>query len=222
MDLIVALENALGQDSLLLVYQPKVDLRSMLAAGIEALVRLPAGLERGMTPTMLVGIAEEFGMAQQLTRYVLQAALGEHAANLAPCRIDKVWINLSAKMPNDANLPEFLMQALEIWGARPEVLALEIIESVLITDIDQSVATLDHLLRLGFSPAMDVSETGHSSLACLRRLPIKALKTDKTFVKHMAIGMADRQIVQTIIDLSHKSKLQGAPKELKICRRWPY
>jgi EAL domain-containing protein (putative c-di-GMP-specific phosphodiesterase class I)/GGDEF domain-containing protein len=208
MDLIVALETALAQNSLLLVYQPKVDVRSMRVVSVEALIRLPPEMEAVMTPTMLVGIAEEFGMIQQLTSHVLHTALREHAAHLAQCGIDRVWINLSAKMLNDPNLPEFLTQALEVWNASPQVLGLEITESMLITDIDQSVTMLDHLAGLGFSLAMDDFGTGYSSLAYLRRLPINELKIDKTFVKHMASTVADRQIVQTIIDLSHKFDLQ--------------
>jgi EAL domain-containing protein (putative c-di-GMP-specific phosphodiesterase class I)/GGDEF domain-containing protein len=208
MDLIVALENALVQNSLLLVYQPKVDVNSMRVVSVEALIRLPSALHAIMTPTMLVGVAEEFGMMQQLTRYVLHTVLREHTAYLAACGIDRIWINLSAKMLNDPNLPEFLTQALTVWGATPAVIGLEITESMLITDIDQSVAMLDHLAQLGFSLAMDDFGTGYSSLAYLRRLPINELKIDKTFVKHMATTLADRQIVQTIIDLSHKFNLQ--------------
>lgn len=208
MDLIVALENALAQNLLLLVYQPKVELRSMRVVSVEALIRLPSSLEAIMTPTMLVGIAEEFGMMQQLTRYVLHTALREHATHLGKSGIDRVWINLSAKMLNDPNLPEFLIQALEIWSAAPQSIGLEITESMLISDIDQSVAMLDHLARLGFSLALDDFGTGYSSLAYLRRLPINELKIDKTFVKHMASTVADRQIVQAIIDLSHKFELQ--------------
>lgn len=208
MDLIVALENALAQNLLLMVYQPKVDLRSMRVVSVEALIRLPPVLESIMTPTMLVGIAEEFGMMQQLTRYVLHTALREHSMHLARCGIGRVWINLSAKMLSDAHLPEFLTQALEIWGASPQSVGLEITENMLITDIDQSVAVLDHLAQLGFALAMDDFGTGYSSLAYLRRLPIDELKIDKTFVKHMTSTEADRQIVQTIIDLSHKFDLQ--------------
>jgi EAL domain-containing protein (putative c-di-GMP-specific phosphodiesterase class I)/GGDEF domain-containing protein len=207
MDLIVALEAALAQNSLLLVYQPKVDVKSMRVVSVEALVRLPSGMEAVMTPTMLVGIAEEFGMIQQLTRYVLHTALREHATHLAACGIGRIWINLSAKMLGDPSLPDFLTQALEIWGAKPQLIGLEITESMLITDIDQSVAMLDHLASLGFSMAMDDFGTGYSSLAYLRRLPINELKIDKTFVKHMANTLADRQIVQTIIDLCHKFDL---------------
>jgi EAL domain-containing protein (putative c-di-GMP-specific phosphodiesterase class I)/GGDEF domain-containing protein len=208
MDLIVTLETALAQNSLLLVYQPKVDTRSMRVVSVEALIRLPSGLEAVMTPTMLVSIAEEFGMIHELTRYVLHTALREHATHLAKCSIDRIWINLSAKMLNDPNLPEFLTQALEVWGASPHLIGLEITESMLITDIDQSVIMLDHLAALGFSLAMDDFGTGYSSLAYLRRLPINELKIDKTFVKHMASTLADRQIVQTIIDLCHKFDLQ--------------
>jgi EAL domain-containing protein (putative c-di-GMP-specific phosphodiesterase class I)/GGDEF domain-containing protein len=207
-DLIVALENALAQNSLLLVYQPKVNVRSARIVSVEALIRLPPGLEAVMTPTMLVGVAEEFGMIQQLTHYVLHTALREHATHLGKCGIDRIWINLSARMLNDPNLPEFLTQALEIWGASPQVIGLEITESMLITDIDQSVAMLDHLAELGFCLAMDDFGTGYSSLAYLRRLPIDELKIDKTFIKHMSSTLADRQIVQTIIDLSHKFNLQ--------------
>lgn len=208
MDMIVALRRALAENALSLAYQPKVDLQSGRAVGVEALIRWPDGAEPFMTPTMLVGIAEQFGMMRQLTRFVIHTALREHASELAAVGVDKVWINLSARMLNDPGLLDFLMQSLAVWNTPPQALGLELTESMLITDGEQTIAVLNRLASMGFCLAIDDFGTGYSSMAYLRRLPIHKLKIDNTFVKNITSSLVDRQIVQTIIDLAHNFELQ--------------
>lgn len=207
MDLVMALENALSQNALSLCYQPKVSLPSHRPTSVEALIRWPAQVEPFMTPTVLVNIAEQFGMMPQLTRHVLHSALREYASLLGPCGVPKVWINLSVRMLSDPSLLGLLQQALDIWGLKPQVLGLEITESMFITDMEQSVSMLDQLAKQGFALAIDDFGTGYSSLAYLRRMPIDELKIDKLFVQTMTSSKSDMQIVRSIIDLSHNFHL---------------
>jgi EAL domain-containing protein (putative c-di-GMP-specific phosphodiesterase class I)/GGDEF domain-containing protein len=206
-DLVRAVRYALEHNALSLAYQPKVGLQARDVVSVEALIRWPSTLQPVLTPTMLIDISEKFGLMQQLTRYVLHTALREHTTHLAQAGIRKIWINLSARMLSDPGLADFLMQALDVWGKPPEVLGLEITESTLITDIEQSVTMLDKLASLGFSLAIDDFGTGYSSLAYLRRLPINELKIDKLFVRHLPTSVPDGEIVRAIIDLAHHFKL---------------
>lgn len=208
LDMIGALRRALDENALSLAYQPKVDLMTRRAIGVEALIRWPHTAEPFMTPAVLVGIAEQFGMMRQLTRFVIHTALREHASELTAAGVDRVWVNLSARMLNDPGLPDFLMQSLALWNTPPHALGLELTESMLITDIDQTIAVLNRLASMGFCLAIDDFGTGYSSLAYLRRLPIHELKIDKLFVKNITDSLADTQIVQTIIDLAHNFELQ--------------
>ena len=202
-DLIKSLEVALASNILSLAYQPKVHLRSRAVLSVEALIRWPSGVTPVLTPTSLVGIAEEFGMMEELTRYVLQTALSDYVNYLKGVGVGRVWINLSARMLCEPHLPALLQQALEIWGVSSAALGLEVTESSLITDIEQSITMLHTLKDLGFEMAIDDFGTGYSSLAYLRRFPISELKIDKIFVQHMITSESDMQIVRSIIDLAH-------------------
>ncbi len=207
-NLIVDLEAALGGNLLSLAYQPKVDLRPRRVLSAEALIRWPSEVKPVMTPAALVGIAEEFGMMEELTRYVINTALSDYVNFLKPAGLERIWINLSARMLCEPHLPDLLQQALDIWGVPAQVVGLEVTESTLITDIEQSIAMLHTLKRLGFEMAIDDFGTGYSSLAYLRRFPISELKVDKIFVQHMITSESDTQIVRSVIDLAHNFGLK--------------
>lgn len=207
-DLIVALTGALAQNRLTMAYQPKVDVATQRVVSVEALIRWPADLSPVMSPMVLVEIAERFGMIEDLTRHVLHTVLREHTTLLAATGLQRIWINLSAGMLADPGLPEFLQQGLDIWSASAATIGLEITESALISDIEQSIAMMHALTGRGFELAIDDFGTGYSSLAYLRRFPISELKIDKMFVRHMTSSEPDTQLVRTIIDLAHNFKLK--------------
>ena len=207
-NLIVDLEAALAGNLLSLAYQPKVELPTRQVQSVEALIRWPSDVKPVMTPTALVGIAEEFGMMEELTRYVLNTALSDYVNYLRQAGLERIWINLSARMLCEPHLPDLLLQALDIWGVPARVLGLEVTESAMITDIEQSITMLHTLKRLGFEMAIDDFGTGYSSLAYLRRFPISELKVDKIFVQHMTTSESDTQIVRSVIDLAHNFGLK--------------
>ncbi|MEB0133747.1 EAL domain-containing protein [Actimicrobium sp. CCC2.4] len=207
-DLIVAVTRALAENRLTMAYQPKVDLATQRVVSVEALIRWPADLVPVISPMVLVEIAERFGMIEALTRHVLHTVLREHATLLAPTGLQRIWINLSAGMLADPGLPEFLQQGLDIWSAGPPLIGLEITESAVIGDIEQSIAMMHALTTRGFELAIDDFGTGYSSLAYLRRFPISELKIDKMFVQHMTSSDTDARLVRTIIDLAHNFKLK--------------
>ena len=206
-DLVIAIENSLAENRLLIVYQPKVDIHTGEAKSVEALIRWPEDVKPTMNPAMLVDIAERFGMIRQLTRHVLQTVLREHTTTLAAAGIRRIWINLPPVMLNDPGLLDFLQQTIGIWGLPPTLIGLEITEGTLINDIEQSIEMMQRISDAGFALAIDDFGTGYSSLAYLRRFPIDELKIDQVFVRHMASSPADAQIVQAIIQLAHNFNL---------------
>ena len=207
-DLITAVAGALEQNRLTMAYQPKIDVVTQRVVSVEALIRWPADLVPAMSPMVVVEIAERFGMIEELTRHVLHSVLREYTTILAATGLPRIWINLSAGMLADPHLPEFLQQGLDIWGAHAGVIGLEITESAVISDIEQSIEMMHALTGRGFELAIDDFGTGYSSLAYLRRFPISELKIDKLFVKHMSSSATDTQLVRTIIDLAHNFKLK--------------
>lgn len=207
-NLIVDLEAALSGNLLSLAYQPKVDLRTRRVSSVEGLIRWPSDVKPAMTPTALVSIAEEFGMMEALTRYVLNTALSDYVNFLKQAGLERIWINLSARMLCEPHLLDLLQQALEIWGVPAQAIGLEVTESTLISDIEQSITMLHSLKRLGFEMAIDDFGTGYSSLAYLRRFPVSELKVDKVFVQHMIASESDTQIVRSVIDLAHNFGLK--------------
>ena len=202
-NLVVNLQSTLNDNRLSLAYQPKVDLSSRRVVSAEALIRWPVEVEPHMEPSALVAIAEKFGMIEQLTRYVLNTALGEYVNVLKQTGLQRIWINLSVRMLCQPDLPDLLLQALDIWGVPAQVIGLEVTEGTLITDIEQSITMLHALKQLGFDIAIDDFGTGYSSLAYLRRFPISELKVDKIFVQNMITSKSDTQIVRSVIDLAH-------------------
>jgi EAL domain-containing protein (putative c-di-GMP-specific phosphodiesterase class I) len=207
-DLINVVAAALAQNRLTMAYQPKVDTLTRRMVSVEALIRWPADLLPAMSPMVLVEIAERFGMIEELTRHVLHTVLREYTTLLAATGLPRIWINLSAGMLANPHLPEFLQQGLDIWATEASVIGLEITESAVIADIEQSIAMMHALTGRGFELAIDDFGTGYSSLAYLRRFPISELKIDKLFVQHMHTSATDTQLVRTIIDLAHNFKLK--------------
>jgi EAL domain-containing protein (putative c-di-GMP-specific phosphodiesterase class I) len=102
---------------------------------------------------------------------------------------------------------ELVSRAMNIWGAEPASLVLEVTESAMMSDPDAALRTLSALHKMGITLSIDDFGTGYSSLAYLKELPVGELKIDKSFIQHMAEDQQDRKIVQSIIDLAHNLEM---------------
>jgi EAL domain-containing protein (putative c-di-GMP-specific phosphodiesterase class I)/GGDEF domain-containing protein len=203
-----ALQSALQNNELTVVYQPKVELASKRAVSVEALVRWPIDHPHAMSATLIIETAERSGLIEPLTLHVFNTVLRQRQEwQRLGLKID-VWVNLSARMLAQRHLPQMLLQILQVWDTPPSAIGFEITESALIHDIDQTTETLFELQRMGFSLAIDDFGTGYSSLAYLRRFPIVELKIDRLFITNMIESRSDHQIVQSIIDLAHNFGLK--------------
>ncbi|MDB4951727.1 MAG: domain S-box/diguanylate cyclase protein [Gemmatimonadetes bacterium] len=188
-------------------YQPILSLGDGRIAGMEALVRW-AHPERGwISPPDFVPAAEETGLIFALGGWVLREAcrqLGEWRRTVPGGEALTVSVNLSVKQFSQADLLEQVRRALDEAGLEPGALRLEVTESVLVENLESAAAILGRLKALGLKVHMDDFGTGYSSLGSLHRLPIDALKVDRSFVARLGTGRAASQLVRTIATLARE------------------
>ena len=197
------LRRALDQGEFVLHYQPLLDDRHGGVIGVEALARWQPPGEALVPPARFIPIAEETGLIAPLGAWILRAACAQARAwmdaGLPPL---VMAVNLSARQFQAGDVVELVRAALAETGLPAARLELELTESVIMADAEQSIATLDALTALGVRLAIDDFGTGYSSLAYLKRFPIDKLKIDRGFVAGLADDADDREIAATIIAMA--------------------
>lgn len=202
------LRRAIAQDELFVHYQPKVDLRSGLLAGFEALVRWRHPEFGVIPPDEFIPIAEESGMIVPIGEWVLHRAVAQLAAWRAEgLPLAPVAVNLSARQFLQSDVIAMVGEQLTQSGLAPELLELELTESVSMADPERSVVVMRGLGDLGVMLSIDDFGTGYSSFGYLRRLPLDKLKIDKSFVHDMAHSAESAAIVQAIVAMAHRLQL---------------
>jgi diguanylate cyclase (GGDEF)-like protein len=201
------LRRAIGGGELELYYQPQV-LACGRIVGAEALVRWNHPTRGLVSPADFISVAEETGLIYQLGDWVLRRAC-EQLAYLGRESGLHISVNISPKQFREAGFVEQVRSILVQTGAPPEMLTLEITESLVIDDIEQTGQRMRTLKTLGVSFSIDDFGTGHSSLAYLKRLPLDAIKIDRSFVRDIESDPNDAVIVETIIVMSHHLGLEA-------------
>jgi diguanylate cyclase (GGDEF)-like protein len=204
------LRRAVERDELVLHYQPKHDLRTGAIVGVEALLRW-SHPEWGLVyPDRFVPLAEETGLIGPMGEWVLRTACAQNRAwqdaGLPPVVMS---VNLSPRQFRQDALFKTVARILAETGLRPEFLEMEITESMVMHNMEISIAILKGLRELGVQLSVDDFGTGYSSLAYLKTLPIGILKIDRSFV-HDINGRADDGglLARAIISLGHSLKLK--------------
>ncbi len=198
------LREALEQNTLQLFYQPKLDLVAGRISGVEALIRWRHAKRGFVPPDAFIGLAEETGNIQRLTRWVLQNGIAQAAAWREAGLALKISLNLSVHDLSDQNLPERIGVLLAEYAVPAEYLVLEVTESAIMGKPDTAIAVLRRLANQGIVLSVDDFGVGQSSLNYLRRLPVSELKIDKSFVLKLAEMSDDRTIVRSVIELGHR------------------
>lgn len=205
LDLETRLRRALEKEEFLLHFQPQIDLVSHQIIGMEALIRWQKEAGRLVPPVEFIPILEETGLIVPAGLWVLDTAIRQAAlwqtAGSAPLQMA---VNISARQFYRESLPDQIQQILEYHQVPSTGLTLELTESVLIQDIEESVRKLRALKEMGICIAIDDFGTGYSSLAYLKRLPIDEIKIDRDFIAGIFTSPNDATLVEAIIDLSHK------------------
>ena len=202
------LRQALDEHAFVLHYQPVVH-ASGRTLGHEALLRWNH-LERGwVSPADFIPVAEQTGLILPLGDWVLHTACTQLARWSGQPEQDN-WVlavNLSARQLRQADFVPSLLQTLEITGARADRLKLELTESLLLHDTEDTIVKMEQLSRLGIQFALDDFGTGYSSLSYLKRLPLTQLKIDKSFVSDLLTDHNDAAIARTILQLARSLDL---------------
>ena len=203
------LHTAVKEKQFELHFQPKVDIRSGAVSSAEALVRWRHP-ERGMiSPADFIPLAEECGLISGIGDWVVREACRQgrawQDAGLLPLRIA---VNLSASQFRASNLVELIRSALTNANYDPSSLEVEITETAVMSDPEESIVTLERLSEMGVLISVDDFGTGYSSMSYLRRLPIDRLKIDRSFINEITARADDASIVQAIVSLAHSLRLK--------------
>ena len=197
-----AMRQALAGGRFRLHYQPQVDLRSGRVVGAEALIRWRDAVLGDVPPARFIPVAEDSGFIVALGDWVLAQAVSQAAD----------WLRRGLRMPVAINVsalqfqqPQFVERVAEVLAAAqlpPQLLELELTESILVRDAEEALQRLQALARIGVQLAIDDFGTGYSSLAYLKRFPIGKLKIDRSFVQGLPGDDSDGAIVVAILQMA--------------------
>lgn len=201
------LRNAFERGEFALHYQPKVDLRTKQVNGYEALLRWETA-DGPQETAALIAAAEESGFIATLGDWVLREAARQSLAWRAMGAAFPIAVNVSVMQ---LNAPRFLGALRELIAkdpALPQYLVLELTETTLAVDVERTLQTLDDLSAMGFALHIDDFGVGYSSLARLSRMPVNALKIDRSFVSMTPHDADAREIVRAVVALAGTLRLQ--------------
>ena len=203
------LRRAIENEEFKLMYQPQIDLRSGEIRGMEALIRWNhPDHDELISPGQFIPLAEETGLIVPIGQWVLRTACIQSqtwaAAGLPNCRVS---VNLSARQLEDKGALETIEQILHETGMNPALLELELTETALMRDLEESAAILSALKRRGLMIAVDDFGTGYCSLSYLRSLPVDTLKMDRSFITNVN-NAVDTAIATCIINLARHLELR--------------
>jgi diguanylate cyclase (GGDEF)-like protein len=203
------LHNALASNQFELYYQPKVDTRTGEVRSAEALIRWVHPTRGVVSPADFIPLAEECGLIGAIGAWVIREACRQARAwqidGVPPLRVS---VNLSASQFRDAGLVDSIRRALEDAGLEARYLEVELTESAVMSDPEQSIAILEHLSAMGVLVSVDDFGTGYSSMSYLRRFPIDKLKIDRVFINEIVSRPEDASIVRAIVSLAHSLRLK--------------
>lgn len=202
------LKRAFEKDELHLVYQPILDARSHKVCAVEALLRWRQGSEQSLSPSEFIPMMEDAGVVASVGEWVLRTACAQTQAwRRLGWEQASVCINLSARQLLDPDLTKTVKATLAETGLDCGALCLEVTETAQMTDIKQATKAMAALHDLGVRLAIDDFGVGYSSLMALKRLPVDALKIDKSLVHGAAASDGDAAMMTAVVALAHAMNL---------------
>ncbi|MGL4884349.1 MAG: putative bifunctional diguanylate cyclase/phosphodiesterase, partial [Waterburya sp.] len=201
------LNQAIINQEFELYYQPIISLTTGTISGLEALVRWQSPTRGFISPGAFIPVAEETGLIVPMGEWILTTACQQMQTwkqKFASADSVMISVNLSSRQFAQANLIEQIQQTLTSTGLDPANLKLEITESMVMDDVENTIILLNQLKELNIKISMDDFGTGFSSFSYLHRFPTDSLKIDRSFVSNMSQGNKNLEIVNTIVILAHK------------------
>lgn len=196
------IRQAVADRAFELYYQPQVDKEERIM-GVEALIRWNHPIKGVISPREFIPVAEELGLIMEIGRWILEQGckqLVEWSRQPATKHLT-LSVNISTRHFHHASFVEQVTSVLESTGANPSKLKIEITESLLIRDMEDTVSKMLALKEKGVSFSLDDFGTGYSSLGYLKKLPLDQLKIDQTFVRDVLIDESDAVIAKAIVGL---------------------
>ncbi len=214
------LRHAIEGDQLVLYFQLKIDLLDGHVCGAEALVRWQHP-ERGLVPPdEFITLSEQTGLIKPLTDWVVNAALRQSSQWRRAGLALPIAVNLSARNLHDAELVPSMERLLSAWDAQAGWLEIEITEGAVMHDTETALGALRRLSAMGITLFIDDFGTGYSSLSYLNKLPVDAVKIDKSFVLNMLANADSNVIVRSTIGLAHDLNLKVVAEGVETQAMW--
>lgn len=209
------LRSALLADQFFLEYQPNFNLYDTTTAGVEVLLRWQHPARGVVAPLTFISTLENSGMILPVGRWILEQACHQCATWHHSGLPLTVWVNVSARQLKNASFCDDVLGALARSGLPPAGLGIEIAESILMQNAEETVQRLETLKLAGVRIAIDNFGTGYSSLAALRRFPVDVLKIDQTFIAASNDSQGGEALLNTLVQLGKRLGLQTVAKGIE-------
>ena len=212
------LRQALSRNELYLVYQPQVDLQTGAVTGLEALLRWHHRKLGLIPPNKFISVAENNGLIVPLGEWVLRSACAQARAwQMAGLPAVPIAVNVSAVQFRQHDFCDVVQNVLDETGLDPQLLELELTESLLLTNADEMSSIAARLREMGVKLAIDDFGTGYSSLGYLKHFKVNRLKIDRSFIQDVPVDADDAAITTAIIEMARALNVsvlaEGVEKE---------
>ncbi len=225
MELEMDLREALGNDEFVLAFQPTIDLSDMSPTGVEALIRWNHAGRGVLQPDDFIPLLEESGLITEIGRWVLDQACAQAAQWRAAGYPIKMAVNVSGRQLDSDQITADIEAALAASGLEAEALTIEVTETALMRNIEETARRLTAIKALGVQIAIDDFGTGYSSLAHLQRFPVDALKIDRSFISGLGRNQEGETLIHSLVQLGKALSIETFAEgieqhhELSLLRR---
>jgi EAL domain-containing protein (putative c-di-GMP-specific phosphodiesterase class I) len=201
MELEMDLREALEKGEFFLAYQPTINLSDMSPTGVEALIRWKHAVRGVVQPDDFIPLLEETGLITEIGKWVLEQACHQGAAWREAGYEIGMAVNVSARQLDTDEFVTDVRDALSHSGLEPSALTLELTETTLMRDAEETARRLTTIKGLGVRLAIDDFGTGYSSLAHLQKFPVDALKIDRSFISGLNDNQEGETLLHTLVQL---------------------
>jgi diguanylate cyclase (GGDEF)-like protein len=208
MELEMDLRDAFEKDEFFVVYQPTFNLREMVPTGMEALIRWRHPTRGVVQPDDFVPLLEETGLIVEVGRWVLREACRQGAEWRQAGREIGIAVNVAARQLDRDEFVQEVRDALSDSGLEPEQLTIEITETTIMANAEETAGRLASIKEIGVRVAIDDFGTGYSSLAYLQRFPVDALKIDRSFISKMSNDVEGETLIRTLVQLGKSLSIE--------------
>jgi diguanylate cyclase (GGDEF)-like protein len=216
MELDMDLRGALERDEFFLLYQPTFDLRGMVPTGVETLLRWKRHSQEVVQPNDFIPLLEETGLIVEVGRWVLAEACAQAARWHGLGHAVGMAVNVSARQLETDQFIADVAEAIASSGIAPDTLTLEITETTLMRNPEETARRLTAIKGLGVRIAIDDFGTGYSSFAHLQRFPVDALKIDRSFISQLAENPEGETLLRTLVQLGKALSIETLAEGIEL------